>query len=72
MPIICEGLVLATIHIQSKNSEVQFSDEDLKLVNEILKSLNKPLVNMKMYLSAKNLNESLAKKIQEKEEQHTM
>ncbi len=69
LPILHEGMVMATIHFQMLSDKKQYSLADITLVTEVLKSLRKPITNMKMYLSAKHLNEVLIKKIEDKEKE---
>ncbi len=69
VPIICENLIIGTIHIQSENADRKFDDSDVALVNETLSHLEAAIKNMRMYLIAKNLNKELAQKIEEKEEE---
>jgi Nif-specific regulatory protein len=69
VPIICEGLIIGTIHIQSENIDRKFDDSDVALVNETLSHLEAAIKNMRMYLIAKNLNKELAQKIEDKEEE---
>ncbi|MAX67697.1 MAG: sigma 54-interacting transcriptional regulator [Bacteriovoracaceae bacterium] len=69
VPIISEGSILGTIHIQTDNSERKFSEEDVSIVLDLLNSLEQPINNMRLYLIAKNLNKELEKKIQEKEQE---
>jgi Nif-specific regulatory protein len=69
IPVISDGLVLGTIHIQSNNPDRKFNDEDVAEVNAILTHLEAAINNMKMYLIAKNLNRELENKIKEKEEE---
>lgn len=69
VPVVIEGHVIATIHLQSNNEEIQFSRDNMNEVLEILKDVELPLRNMKMYLSAKFLNESLKKQIELKEKE---
>ncbi len=68
-PIISEGSVLGTIHIQSNNSERKFNEEDVTIVKEILSSIESGINNMRLYLIAKNLNKELERKIEEKEQE---
>ena len=70
LPVVQEGLVIATIHFQVKQGEEkEFHREDMTKLLSILKEVEKPLKNMKMYLMAKSLNESLMKKIEMKEKE---
>lgn len=71
IPVVQEGIVMATMHFRQIKSENDFSREDVNKIDEILKCLQAPLVNMKMYLSAKLLNESLIKQIELKEKEVT-
>lgn len=69
VPIECGGTVFATVHIQSCNPERTFSNEDVQVILNFLDKVERPISNMKMYLTAKHLNEALMKKIQEKEQE---
>ncbi len=69
IPVVIEGIVIATIHLRSIHEKREFSREDISFVESILDELKKPLTNMKMYLAAKHLNESLLKKIENKEKE---
>jgi Nif-specific regulatory protein len=69
VPVICEDLIIGTIHIQSNKEDRKFGDEDVALVNETLSHLEAAIKNMRMYIIAKNLNKELARKIEEKEEE---
>src|SRR5690606_7054961 len=54
VPVICDGTVIGTIHVQTNNADRKFSEADIAAINEILTSIEKPIANMKMYLIAKN------------------
>lgn len=69
VPIGCDGFMIGTLHIQSLSDERSFSREDITDVLEILSAIEKPIKNMKIYLSAKFLNESLARQIEVKEKE---
>ncbi|MEX0798019.1 MAG: sigma-54-dependent Fis family transcriptional regulator [Bacteriovoracaceae bacterium] len=69
VPINCEGMILGTIHIQSKKEDRKFSEADVEIVRNILEQLESPLKNLKMYLIAKHLNRELQGKIEQKEEE---
>lgn len=69
VPVICEGTVLGTIHIQSDNSERKFAEEDIQRVNAFLTDIAAPIKNMRIYLLAKNLNKELSLKIEQKEKE---
>ena len=64
VPVLHEGVVMATLHFQNFSEGFSFDEECLSSVNEIIQKISKPLSNMKMYLTAKLLNESLLKKIE--------
>ncbi len=65
IPVSVDGVVLATIHFQSE-SEKEFSVNDMTKVIATLAEIKKPLANMKMFLAAKQLNEVLLRKIENK------
>lgn len=69
VPVICEDLIIGTIHVQSDCADRKFGDEDVALINETLSHLESAIKNMRMYLIAKNLNKELARKIEEKEKE---
>ena len=64
VPVLHDGIVMATLHFQNFSKGFSFDEDCLSLVNEIIQKISKPLSNMKMYLTAKLLNESLLKKIE--------
>lgn len=68
IPVSVEGIVIGTIHFQS-TSDHTFSRDHMTHIQNILNNISRPLVNMKMYLQAKYLNEALMQKIQEKEKE---
>ena len=69
VPLISEGSILGTVHIQSSDEARKFSEEDIARVLEIFEHIKSPINNMRMYLIAKNLNRELEGKIKEKEEE---
>lgn len=69
LPISHEGIVIATLHFQCKDCDKEFSPADMVLATEALTELKAPLANMRMYLSAKHLNESLLRQIEVKEQE---
>lgn len=69
VPIIFDGTILGTIHIQSKSEDRKFSERDVTIVNKILDNLAAPIANMRMYLMAKNLNRDLQNKIVQKDQE---
>ena len=69
VPVVYDNLVIGTVHFQSFDDSRPFTREDIIAVNSILDQLSKPLANMKMYLSAKFLNEALMRQIEVKEQE---
>jgi transcriptional regulator with PAS, ATPase and Fis domain len=69
VPMISEGTVLGTIHIQSINPNRKFSDSDISEVLSILNSINPSVRNMRLYILAKNMNRELTLKVEEKEKE---
>ena len=67
LPLVAAGQIIGTIHFQSKTCGEKFGQEDIKKVRECLALLVRPLNNMGMYLSAKNLSELLRTEIEEKD-----
>ena len=70
IPVIVESIIIGTIHFRRRSEyKDEFNVENINLILSILKFLKPPLKNMKMYISSKLLNESLKKKIEEKEKE---
>ena len=69
IPVVHEGIVIATIHFQSLAEDNQFCRDDITAILSILGNLTVPLANMKMYLSAKMLNEALLKRIEKQQKE---
>lgn len=69
VPVISQGAILGTIHVQSTNSDRKFSEADVESILDLLSELEAPINNMRLYLIAKNLNRDLENKIKEKEEE---
>ncbi len=69
LPIVHEGIVIATLHLQNLSDEREFSRDDMTGALSLLNDLKKPLSNIKMYLQAKFLNESLLRQIESKEKE---
>lgn len=67
IPVIQDGIFIATLHFQNINDEVGFTREHINKMLNILNLVERPLNNLKLYISAKALNEVLLKKIEEKE-----
>jgi Nif-specific regulatory protein len=71
VPINSQGTILGTIHVRSQKEGKVFSENDITTVLGILKDIETPLNNMRMYLLAKHLNRELMKRIETKEKQVT-
>jgi len=69
VPISHEGIILATLHFQVINTDREFHRDDISNILEVLNQLSAPIRNMKIFLSAKYLNEALLKKIEKKEKE---
>ena len=69
IPIISDGAILGSIHIQSKKVDRNFGDEDTARVLDILTNIETAINNMRLYLIAKNLNKELELKIKQKDEE---
>jgi Nif-specific regulatory protein len=67
VPVNSQGTILGTIHIRSKDKA--FSENDITEVLMVLKDIELPLNNMRMYLLAKHLNRELVKRIENKEKE---
>ena len=67
IPVIVAGQTMATIHLQNRNSSRCFSERHINGVQGFLNYLESPFHNMKMYLTAKHLNEALKEEIIQKE-----
>ncbi len=71
IPVMNEGVVIATIHIQSTNKERQFNESDLTTINIVLKELSAPIRNMRLYLMARHMTRELEAKLQSRDSQAT-
>jgi len=67
IPVIAEGNVLGVIQLKRAEGSGSFSKADTDTVMKIIASVEKPIANLSIYLAAKSLNETLLKKIEEKE-----
>lgn len=68
-PIMSSNTVMATLNMQSTSPEHKFDAEFVQGLNDFFKEIERPLVNLHMYLTAKRLNETLFKQVQQKEEE---
>ena len=69
LPISADGVVLGSIHCQMMDNSREFTREDMTAGMAILAEIKSPIQNMKMYLAAKNLNETLLRTIELKEKE---
>jgi Nif-specific regulatory protein len=69
LPISSEGIVIGSIHMQILDSSCEFSRDDMTFGVSVLNEIKGPIQNMKMYLAAKNLNETLLRTIELKEKE---
>ncbi len=69
IPVNIDGQIIATIHLQSKNDQRSFDQEDINSLKDLFNLIQRPLNNMKMYLSAKHLSEMLKAKIDENQKE---
>jgi DNA-binding NtrC family response regulator len=68
-PISADGVVLGSIHCQVIDATREFTREDMTFGMSVLAEIKSPIMNMKMYLAAKNLNETLLRTIELKEKE---
>lgn len=68
-PIMADGVVLGSIHCQILDGASEFVREDINFAIEMMNEIKGPIQNMKMYLQAKQLNESLLRTIELKEKE---
>lgn len=69
IPVNHEGIVIATIHFQVIEKDLEFSRDHITEILEVLENIKRPIANMKMYLAAKFLNEALLRQIETKEKE---
>lgn len=69
LPISVDGVVIGSIHCQVTTSAREFSREDMTFGVSVINEIKAPVQNMKMYLAAKNMNETLLKTIELKEKE---
>lgn len=67
IPLMAYGQAIGTIHFQDKAKGEDFDQKDVEKISKFLTSLDRPLRNMGMYLSAKNLTEILKVEIEKKD-----
>jgi len=66
-PISIDGVLISVIRIRQSDESFKFSQALLNELMELLVQLNKPLRNMKLYMEAMDLNETLLRRIEENE-----
>lgn len=66
LPIIFDGVIISIMTFSGNKQD--FSVNDMTLVLDILLKLQRPISNMKMYITAQNLNVALLRRIEEAEE----
>jgi DNA-binding NtrC family response regulator len=69
LPISVDGVVIGSIHCQMSDASREFSREDMTFGMSIINEIKAPIQNMKMYLAAKHLNETLLRTIELKEKE---
>ena len=67
LPIAADGMVIGSVHCQMHDNSREFTREDMTFGMSVLNEIKGPIQNMKLYLSAKQLNETLLKTIELKE-----
>ncbi len=67
IPLLVADNVIGCLNFQNLNEDKQFSKIEIEQINSVLEELQVPFENLKIYLSAKSLNEALLKKIEERE-----
>lgn len=64
-PLSVDGYLLATIHLQSSQSQRQFSEKDFTRLREVLVGLQKATDNMHQFMMVKHVNQELMNKIEQ-------
>lgn len=67
IPLMHEGSVIGTVHVQSTRKDRQFSEKDVTAINESLKGLAAPIRNMRLYLVARQVARELEQKLAQRE-----
>jgi Nif-specific regulatory protein len=66
IPVIAEGVVIATIHLQT-SQKVQFGEAEVTLVQEVLNQIQAPIRNMRLLMSAMHLNRELQSRLEKQQ-----
>ena len=69
LPISVDGVVIGSVHCQMNDNSREFGREDMAYGLSVINAIKSPIQNMKMYLAAKNLNETLLRTIELKEKE---
>ena len=69
LPISADGTVIGSIHCQMNDNSREFTRDDMTFGMSVLNEIKGPIQNMKLYLTAKHLNETLLKTIELKEKE---
>lgn len=64
VPLITDGVVVGSIHIQSSRSGNQFTDKDVAEVQVALNELKQPMRNMHLLTMAQQLNKELQSRLE--------
>lgn len=67
LPISADGKMIGSIHCQMRDDSREFTRDDMTFGMSVLNEIKGPIQNMKLYLTAKHLNETLLKTIELKE-----
>jgi len=67
LPIMHEGFVIGTIHLQSTQKDRSFSEKDVSIINDAMKELSAPIRNMRLYLMARQVARELEAKLAQRE-----
>lgn len=68
LPIMHEGVVIGTLHIQSTKKDRSFCEKDVAEINESLKELSAPIRNMRLYLMARQVARELEVKLAQRDQ----
>lgn len=68
-PVVIDGFIIGSIHLQNMSEGKEFNRDHILFFQELLNQVRSQLLNLKMYLSSKFLNETLKKAIEQKEKE---
>ncbi|MBF0208769.1 MAG: sigma 54-interacting transcriptional regulator, partial [Oligoflexia bacterium] len=69
VPVISNQILFATINLQTNNPHRKFNHCDVEKMLDLLQQISRPLNNLQIYLSAKNLNDALLREIKKQEKE---